>query len=471
MSVQSPTFPSSAAVQQQQQQPMYVPFPIYVPIYTGHSAGQGHEQIHMYMSRQMASLSPFSGNATLMMLHPQFGNQVSSPFQSQHPSVKIYSQGQTHAQKHLQPISNVAEPSHKRLMFASKREALQYLVMQKHRQRRLKEAKLAGTEVDIASGDNACESPQPQLNTNTDLVPHREKKKRDPSAVYKNTTTQAAITFAPSSKRRKILTSSKVAAAEAMIQVSRTARADPDNVNLSNSVATLDEETSSISSSSSRAQSVPDNRGNVNSLGFNGDSTNTNGEMIPRFHPHHEKQWQEMYDELVKFHKKHGHCIVPYDQVDCQRLSGWVQRQRYQHTLMLEGKPATTMTTARVDALNKIGFVWDKQSANWYEHLGKLQEFKKKYLHTNVPMPYDENPKLAVWVKCQRRQYRLYQQGKPSAMTLERFRELENLGFRWQLKKRKLTKADARFTPTSIPSLESASSSSVASDISTQSLR
>ena len=471
MSAQSLTFPSSSALHYQQQQPMYVPFPIYVPIYPGHSAGHGREQIQMHMNRQIASLSPFSGNGTPMMLNPQFGNQVPMAFQSQHSSVKIMnSPGQTHAQKHLQLIPNAAERSHKRLMFASKREALQYLVMQKHRQRRLKHAKLAETSVDKASGDNACESPQPKQATNTDSLPHQGKKKRDPSAVYKNTATQAAMVFAPSSKRRKqTLASSKVAAAaEAMLQVSRTARVDPDNVILSNSAATLDEESSSLSSSSSEVQSVRDASGNVNRLGFNSDSTNTNGDVIPRFHPHHEKQWQEMYDELVKFHKKHGHCIVPYDQVDCQRLSGWVQRQRYQHTLMLEGKPATTMTPARVDALNKIDFVWDKQSANWYEHLGKLQEFKKKYLHTNVPMPYDENPKLAVWVKCQRRQYKLYQQGKPSAMTLERFRELENLGFRWQIKKRKQTKADVRLTPTSMPSLESASSSSLASDISTQ---
>jgi len=158
-----------------------------------------------------------------------------------------------------------------------------------------------------------------------------------------------------------------------------------------------------------------------------------------RFHSYQEKQWNEMYQALVRFKEKYGHCIVSHAHKESPRLARWVKRQRYQYTLMLEGKPATTMTPARVEALNHIGFVWDPQNATWCEHLAELKAFKEKYHHSNVPVQYAANPQLAVWVKCQRRQFKLYQQGKPSVMSPERFRELEGLGFQWELRKRKVS--------------------------------
>ena len=42
--------------------------------------------------------------------------------------------------------------------------------------------------------------------------------------------------------------------------------------------------------------------------------------------------------------------------------------------------------------------------------------------------------KLATWVKCQRRQYKLYWDGKPSAMSPERILELEKVGFEWEIR-------------------------------------
>lgn len=47
---------------------------------------------------------------------------------------------------------------------------------------------------------------------------------------------------------------------------------------------------------------------------------------------------------------------------------------------------------------------------------------------------YRENPQLAIWVKCQRRQYRLLQDCQRSSMNQSRIRELEQLGFRWVIR-------------------------------------
>jgi hypothetical protein len=89
------------------------------------------------------------------------------------------------------------------------------------------------------------------------------------------------------------------------------------------------------------------------------------------------------------------------------------------------------MTKERVKALEEISFVWDSHRAAWGERLEELKEFRSIYLHCNVPTRYPENPQLAIWVKCQRRQYRLLMNGLVSNITPQRNRDLEEVGFEW----------------------------------------
>ena len=153
----------------------------------------------------------------------------------------------------------------------------------------------------------------------------------------------------------------------------------------------------------------------------------------PRFKPYQEKQWQEQFQELLKFKEKHGHCLVPHSFEENQTLSRWVKRQRYQYKLMKENK-VTTMTASRVVQLEEIGFIWDSHAAAWQERLGELEEYLKKYGDSHVPSNHPENPQLATWVKCQRRQGKLYFNGRPSNMTSERVAALNRLGFSWGMR-------------------------------------
>ena len=152
-----------------------------------------------------------------------------------------------------------------------------------------------------------------------------------------------------------------------------------------------------------------------------------------RFRPYQAGQWSEKFEELCEYRNKFCHCLVPHTYHENLALARWVKRQRYQYKLMMEGK-SSTMTQDRVKALEDIGFVWDSQGAAWGERLGELQEFRKTYMHCNVPSNFSENPRLATWIKCQRRQYKLYMEGKPSNMTPQRIQHLENLGFEWELR-------------------------------------
>jgi Helicase associated domain len=87
------------------------------------------------------------------------------------------------------------------------------------------------------------------------------------------------------------------------------------------------------------------------------------------------------------------------------------------------------LTAEREAALQELHFVWDSHAAAWQERWQELAEFVSCHGHANVPKQYPDNPKLAIWVKCQRRQYKLLLQGQKSNLSLARYQKLQQLGF------------------------------------------
>jgi hypothetical protein len=159
--------------------------------------------------------------------------------------------------------------------------------------------------------------------------------------------------------------------------------------------------------------------------------------MEPRFHNYQAGQWTERFNNLCLYREKHGNCLVPNKYSKDLPLARWVTRQRYQYKLMIEGR-SSTITEERVKALDEIGFTWDSHGALWVERLEELKKFRSIYMHCNVPSTYRENAQLALWVKCQRSQYRLLMRDKASNMTPQRIRYLEAVGFEWQLRSYRL---------------------------------
>jgi hypothetical protein len=152
-----------------------------------------------------------------------------------------------------------------------------------------------------------------------------------------------------------------------------------------------------------------------------------------RFRPYQAGQWEERFSDLCLYRVEHGNCLVPLKYREDRPLARWIKRQRYQYKRMKEGK-SSTMTEERVKALEEIGFVWDSHGAARSERLEELKKFRSIYKHCNVPANFRENPHLAIWVKCQRTQYRLLMEGKVSNMTPERIHDLEAVGFEWKLR-------------------------------------
>jgi Helicase associated domain len=160
-----------------------------------------------------------------------------------------------------------------------------------------------------------------------------------------------------------------------------------------------------------------------------------------RFKPFHEEQWYQRFKELLQFHKDHGHSAVPHTYPPNPTLANWVKRQRRQYKLFRkeeeeensrQNTATPSVTTERINLLRSVGFVWDVHQVHWWDKLNLLRVYHRQHGHCNVPAN-DRNKKLASWVKCQRRQYKLYWEGKSSSMTPERILELEQVGFQWRM--------------------------------------
>ena len=138
---------------------------------------------------------------------------------------------------------------------------------------------------------------------------------------------------------------------------------------------------------------------------------------------------------MLVFVREHGHANVPHTYPKNPKLARWVKRQRHQYKLLQDGKQSS-LTVTRINALETINFVWDSHELHWDEKYEALAAYRNKNGHCTVPSCYKEN-NLGTWIKCQRRQYKLYCAGKPSSMTTERIQKLKDLDFTWQIRNRK----------------------------------
>lgn len=157
-----------------------------------------------------------------------------------------------------------------------------------------------------------------------------------------------------------------------------------------------------------------------------------------KLRPYQCEKWQERFVELLEFKNEFGHCLVPHDYPANPQLARWVKRQRYQYNVLKQGKKAS-ITNERIKILNSHGFVWDSHEAAWEERIRQLKDFKEKHGNCSIPARYPDNPQLATWAKCQRRQYKLHNEGKPCNISVERILSLERLGFEWELRPSKAT--------------------------------
>lgn len=139
-----------------------------------------------------------------------------------------------------------------------------------------------------------------------------------------------------------------------------------------------------------------------------------------------ESSYQEGMNALKAFKKENGHCRVEnkYITDDGYKLGSWVSHRRKDYKTK-----SPSLTTKRIQALEKLGFIWDPIECSYQEGLDELIIFKQESGHCNVTTDYitKNNFNLGFWVARQRKNYR----GKSKSLTPKRIAQLDALGFIW----------------------------------------
>jgi len=126
--------------------------------------------------------------------------------------------------------------------------------------------------------------------------------------------------------------------------------------------------------------------------------------------------WEERFNELIAFKRKHGHCKVPQRSPDYRALATWVLVQRSRRK---------QLDKARLQKLNRVGFVWDPFASVWEDMFAQLRNFKRAHGHCRVSSKSREFHHLAMWVNVQRSAQR------KGSIDEERASRLTKLGFDW----------------------------------------
>ena len=145
-------------------------------------------------------------------------------------------------------------------------------------------------------------------------------------------------------------------------------------------------------------------------------------------------QVKEFLGQVVPMLDDLSNLIDPTKAIATRRKGGTV----IESTIPFIHKP-WTLGEKSCKYLKKISFLEYKLSiqyvneVNWKKRLQQLTDFNNKFNHTEVPSQYTENKSLGLWVKTQRKEYKLIEEGKPSPLTKERINSLNKLGFVWEI--------------------------------------
>mmetsp|Transcript_17615 Transcript_17615/g.25270 ORF Transcript_17615/g.25270 Transcript_17615/m.25270 type:complete len:576 (+) Transcript_17615:70-1797(+) len=140
--------------------------------------------------------------------------------------------------------------------------------------------------------------------------------------------------------------------------------------------------------------------------------------------------WNRHLNDLRSYKEVYGDCMVPLNCTKYPQLGLWVKEQRRHRSLMIRGRHSH-MTKERVQILESVGFCWDSHEAAWWDKFQELQDYKEEFGDCKVPRRYAPNPQLATWIDQQRRQIRLFKDGKIAHMSEKRIKALMELGFRY----------------------------------------
>jgi hypothetical protein len=132
--------------------------------------------------------------------------------------------------------------------------------------------------------------------------------------------------------------------------------------------------------------------------------------------------WDLSYLELQEFYNKHNHSEVTPNR---SPLANWARQQRQEYRRYKQGKPCS-MTQGRIEALEKLNFVWTREHKFRQQTIQKYQQLRDAHKENNVTLLLLDS-EMGPWIKRQRREMNRARRGKGTVLTEEQMKLLEEL--------------------------------------------
>jgi len=132
--------------------------------------------------------------------------------------------------------------------------------------------------------------------------------------------------------------------------------------------------------------------------------------------------WDNGLGHLRQFYLREDHSNPRADYtVGDFKLGRWVSKQRSRRA---------TLSSAQLEKLKQLNFIWDAREAAWQTAFLQLTEFQTANGHCNVPVAYEVSGiKLGTWIRSRRKdQY---------SLSTEHKQQLDDIGFIWNATKDK----------------------------------
>ena len=155
--------------------------------------------------------------------------------------------------------------------------------------------------------------------------------------------------------------------------------------------------------------------------------------------------WNTMFFELLLYRAEHGDMKVrAKEDAKYRRLYEWIVIQRKDFKAFQDDPETSPLLESQIIVLDSLQFPWNTRGEDhWNLNFECLKKFFKDHNHTMVSRSDQDHQKLSMWVVDQRRQMKLWKEGKQTTMTKERQKMLDDLDFTWQIRNK--TNWDIRY--------------------------
>lgn len=165
-------------------------------------------------------------------------------------------------------------------------------------------------------------------------------------------------------------------------------------------------------------------------------TTTTNTATAPQQEgpsPHEAANFEHYLCRLILYKMDHGKYSPGVGEFE---LCDFLKFCRKEFKNKEQGTGPVTLSDDQFRLLDHLNIpVTSRGDDHWNRFFTLLENYKKEHGHVLVPRP-SQVAGLGDWVSDQRRQYKMWKEGKTSQLTAERRQKLEEIGFVWQVRDR-----------------------------------